>query len=137
MFTLMGVVFIAFGLISQIPFMRAFLLVFGVVVHGLSAFFVMLAYSTLSGVTAWLIYQREFSGWLLAVSTFSLGVISGAITLARFDLVQLYQQLGMNDQALQMFQPGHRFLLIASLAATVPYVLFLFYTKRFFPARNA
>jgi len=32
MLTLMGVVFIAFGLISQIPFMRAFLLVFGVVI---------------------------------------------------------------------------------------------------------
>lgn len=31
MCTLMGVVFIAFGWISQIPFMRAFLVVFGVV----------------------------------------------------------------------------------------------------------
>jgi hypothetical protein len=31
MCTLMGVVFIAFGLVSQIPFMRAFLLAFGIV----------------------------------------------------------------------------------------------------------
>jgi hypothetical protein len=31
MLTMMGVVFIAFGMVSQIPFMQAFLVVFGVV----------------------------------------------------------------------------------------------------------
>jgi hypothetical protein len=43
--------------------------VFGVVVHGMLAVFLMTAITLVSGIAAWLIYKRDFLGWASVITS--------------------------------------------------------------------
>jgi ABC-type microcin C transport system permease subunit YejB len=109
---------------------------FGVVLHGLAAFLVLLAVSVLSGFAAVLIYRRDFVGWALALFNAIFGIANMFITFAGHDMLQIYREMGLNEQQLQSFQQFPqmpRMIWLMTLPVTIVYLALLLYTKRFFP----
>jgi len=112
------------------------IVLFGVVLHGFPAFLVLLAHSIASGFAVWLILQRKFTGWLLALLKNILWMVSSVLTLARYDISQLSREMGFDEKQLQVFQQFPQMqtltwiMTLASLGATV---IFIWSTRRFFP----
>jgi len=75
--------------------------VFGTVIHGMLAVTFGVVMSVLSAWAGWLLYRRKMRGWVigLCISLFSAASIS--VTLLRADPVKIYQDMGMNAQAVQ------------------------------------
>lgn len=109
--------------------------VFGVVVHGLPAFLVLLAFSLASGFAAVLIVYRKYSGWLLALVKNAVALVSWSITVTGRDVNQFYRELGLNESQMQAF---HAFPQIQSLTwylsvpAMAAYVIYIAYARKYF-----
>ncbi len=109
--------------------------VFGLVLHGAAAFLLMSAFSVLSGCAAWLIYQRKFVGWAIALFNAVFGMASTVTTFAGRDMLQLYRQMGLSEQQLQVYNQFPQLLSaiwIITIPVTGAYLVFLLYTKKFF-----
>jgi hypothetical protein len=98
---LLSILFALGGLgIFYAPFTKVSVL-FGTVVHGALAVTFGVVMSILSAWAGWLLYRRKLRGWWLGlfISLFSAASIS--VTLLRADPVKIYQDMGMNEQAVQ------------------------------------
>jgi len=113
--------------------------VFGVVVHGLPAFLVLLAFSLASGFAAVLIVYRKFSGWVLALVKNAVAMVSWVITVAGRDVNQFYRELGVNERqlpGLQSFPQMQSLTWYLSVPAMVAYVIYIWYAKKYFPRES-
>jgi hypothetical protein len=109
--------------------------VFGVVVHGLPAFLVLLVFSLASGFAAVLIVYRKFSGWVLALVKNAVAMVSWGITVAGSDEAQFYRELGVNERllpGLQGFPQMQSLMWNLSVPAMGAYVIYLVYAKKYF-----
>jgi hypothetical protein len=128
----------ALGAISvlAILFMQV-VIVFGVVLHGAAAVFVLLTFSALSGYAAWATFHQELIGWQIALFTAALGTISMLVTYARHpDLLQLFREAGYTDQMLRIYEQfprGLPLICAGSIVMATVYLVFLLYMRRFFP----
>jgi hypothetical protein len=125
--------------IFLILFMRV-TLVFGVILHGVAACLVILAFSMLSGVAAWAIFQRKLIGWQICLFNVILGTTSMVVTLARRpDWMQLYREMGYGDQMLRTYQQLPQFqwiMWVGTIVGMTGFIAFLIYTRRFFPTEE-
>ncbi len=116
-------------------FMVRSTLFFGVVIHGLPAFLVLISLSTLSGYAARSIYQRRLVGWSLAVGIALFGMASTVATFAGRDMLQVYREMGFPEEQIQVFYafPQMRWIIWFSiLPVMTAYLALLVYTRKFF-----
>jgi len=131
----------AFGAFSMfaVLFMRV-TMVFGVVLHGAAAVLVMLSYSVLSGGAAWFIFRQKLIGWKIALFKTGIWTISLIVTCLRNpDLLQMYRQMGLNDQAVRIYEQAPQLLTIiwVGIAVMMTVLLaFILYARSFFPAEE-
>ncbi len=111
-------------------------LLFGKLILGFPAVLIMLAYSLVAGMSAWLMYHREFAGWALATFKAGFSLVSGVASFWGRDWMQLYRDMGMNGQQLRIFEMFPRFmpaLIVLSLVFVVGILAFLIYARKYFP----
>jgi hypothetical protein len=125
----------AFSLLA-ITFMRV-TSVFGVVLHGAAAVLVLLTYSVLSGYSAWAIFRQNLIGWKIAVFFVGFGTINMLVTYLRHpDMLQLYREMGFNDQSLRIYEQFPQFLpvfWVSMIVVMAVFLVLLLYTRKFFP----
>jgi len=114
--------------------------VFGVILHGVAAFLILLTYSVLSGYAAWSIFRQRLIGWQIALFNAGFWTISMLVTDLRHpDLLQLYREMGLNAQALRMYEQFPQFLSViwagVIVMMTVLLVLIL-YTRKYFATES-
>jgi hypothetical protein len=111
--------------------------VFGVILHGAAAILVLLTYTVLSGYAAWSIFRQKLIGWQIALCFAGFGAINVLVTFVRKpDVLQLYREMGINDQALRIYEQFPQILTVTWVGAIVAitvFLVFLLYTRRFFP----
>jgi hypothetical protein len=115
---------------------RPVTVLFGVVIRGFPAVLVMIAYSLVAGLAAWLIYHRDYAGWALATLKAGFGLASGIVTFAGRDLMQLFQDMGFTGEELRLFRqfPGFMPIIIyGSIILTAGILIFLVYMRKYFP----
>jgi hypothetical protein len=128
----------ALGTVSvlAILFMRM-VIVFGVVLHGAAAVLVLLTYSVLSGYAAWAIFRQQLIGWQIALFNAGFWTISMLVTyLWHPDMLQLYREMGLNAQALHMYEQTPQLLAViwvGTIVVMTVLLVFLLYTRKFFP----
>jgi hypothetical protein len=108
---------------------------FGMVVHGLAAFLVLLSFSTLSGFAAVLIYRREFVGWGIAVFKVLFGLANMVANFAGHDILQLYREMGLSEQQVQIYQQFPQlqsWIWVMIMPVMIAYLALLFYTRKYF-----
>jgi hypothetical protein len=118
------------------PFMRV-AIVFGVVLHGVAAFLVLLTFSILSGYAAWAIFRQKLIGWKIALFFAGFGTINMLVSYLRHpDLLQLFRETGYNDQTLGIYEQSPQLLSVfwvGLIALMTVYLVFVLYTRKFFP----
>ena len=123
--------------IFAIMFMRVTFL-FGVVLHGAAAVLVLLTYSVLSGYSAWAIFRQRLIGWQIALFFVGFGTINLLVTYLRQpDMLQLYREMGFNDQSLHIYEQFPQFLpfiWVGTIVGMTAFLVFLLYTRKFFPS---
>ena len=109
----------------------------GVILHGAAAVLIFLTYSVLSGCAAWYIFRRKLIGWQIALFNAIFWTISMVVTdLRRPDLLQLYRDMGLNEQALRIYEQFPQFLSVLWVGMILMMsvlLIFLLYTRKFFP----
>jgi hypothetical protein len=122
--------------IFAIMFMRVTFL-FGVVLHGAAAVLVLLTYSVLSGYAAWAIFRQKLIGWQIALFFVGFGTINMLVTYLRHpDMLQMYREMGFNDQSLRIYEQFPQFLPFiwgGTIVGMTAFLVFLLYTRKFFP----
>jgi hypothetical protein len=125
----------AFSILA-IMFMRV-TFVFGVILHGAAAILVLLTYAVLNGYAAWAIFRQKLIGWKIALFFAGFGTINILVSyLRRPDLMQLYREMGLNDQTLRIYEQFPRLLSafwVAMIVGMTVFLVFLLYTRKFFP----
>jgi hypothetical protein len=114
--------------------------VFGVILHGAAAILVLLTYSVLSGYAAWAIFRQKLIGWKIALFFAGFGAINMLVTYIRQpDMLQLYREMGFNDQALRIYEQFPQFLpavWVGTIVGITAFLIFLLYTRKFFPTEK-
>ena len=129
----------AFGslFVLAMVFVMPVTVMFGVVLRGRAALAIFLTYSILGGYAAWMIFRKKLIGWHIALFTAGLGLVSMLVTyLRRPDMLQLFQEVGNNNQPVSVYELFPQFLPLVWLAMIVMMVVmiaFIIYTKQFFP----
>jgi hypothetical protein len=112
-------------------------IVFGFVVHGITAFLVFLAHSILSGYAAWFIFRQKLIGWKISLFKTGFWTISMLVTYARYpDLLQLYRGIGLNAQTVRIYEQVPQLLTVVwvgLLAMMTVLLVFILYARKFFP----
>ncbi|MBZ5671609.1 MAG: hypothetical protein LAO04_18010 [Acidobacteriia bacterium] len=110
-------------------------IVFGVVLHGIAAFSVMLTSSALFAYSAWSIYRQKLIGWKIALFNAGFWMFSMLVTFARHpDPEKLYREMG-NSEALQMYQQIPQlsyFVFSMCTLIMIALLVLLVYTRKFF-----
>jgi hypothetical protein len=122
--------------VFAIMFMRV-TMVFGFILHGAAAILVLLTQSVLSGYAAFAIFRQKLIGWKIALFFAGYGTISMLATYVRRpDMLQLYKEMGFNDQSLRIYDQFPQFLSVFWVGMIVGMTVFLvlvLYTRKFFP----
>jgi hypothetical protein len=108
---------------------------FGIYLHGWSAFFYLAAHAALSGFAAWFIYKQRLIGWEIGLFILLFGMGSFVTTFAGHDLLQVYLNLGFGEDQLLVFKQIPQMASIvwmSSLAGMTAYFAFFVYTRKFF-----
>jgi hypothetical protein len=115
-------------------------IVFGVVLRGAAAFLVFLTQSVLCGYAAWAIFRKKLIGWKIALFTTSFWAISWLVCCVRRpDLLELLREMGFGDEALRIYEEFPHLLpltLVGSIVVMTVFLVFLLYTRKFFPAEE-
>lgn len=109
---------------------------FGVVLSGITGAVVVLIYALLFAYAAWGTYKLQIKAWWCGVILMVTSAVSMGITLSRMSLVELYEQMNMPKESLEMMKElgmfqDSTYLLVWGIGF-VGFVGFLIYTKRYF-----
>jgi len=114
--------------------------VFGIVVHEPGAIILMTTHAALSLIAARLVYRRDFLGWEISLFKVLFWSASGAVTLLRRNLIEVYQEMGLSEQSLRFFRAQPHLNSVMFVSAVVGFAIPMFlllYTKKFFFRRGA
>ena len=109
---------------------------FGILLTGLPGTLVMLVmgWTSLWIARSW--YRRKVAGWWALVAVMIVFAISNVLTLARVDLVEVYQKLGYPQAQIDLIQQQgwltSGFMMWSSLIWLGPMLGYLLWAKRFF-----
>jgi hypothetical protein len=113
--------------------------VFGIFLHGPSTILYALAISGLSGYAAWATFHQKLIGWEIGLYMAIFGIASFVTTFAGHDLMQVYRQMGLNEDQLRTFGQLPQLasvIWIMTLVSFTGYFAFLVYTRKFFLDRK-
>ncbi len=115
---------------------RGVLPVFGVLLTGLGGALCCVVLAAVWGYGAWAIYRRRTVGWWIVFVSVCAWAASGAVTLARIDLLEMYRAMGYPEHQIRMMEqfsfvhgPAMAYL---AVGGAVPFVGFLLFVRRYF-----
>ena len=114
--------------------------VFGIVVRGPGAILLLTTHAALSGIAAWLVYRRVYLGWAISLFKNVFWVVSWLATLLSRDLIEIYREMGLSEQQLQIFRQLPYFrpmVFVSTFAGFTVFLVLILYTKRFFSRTGA
>jgi len=114
--------------------------IFGVVVHGPGAILLMTAHAALSGIAACLVYRRDYLGWAISLFKTLFWAASWLFILLSRDLMELYREMGLTEQQLQILRQlphFHAVVLVSTAAGFAIFAVLILYTKKFFSRAGA
>ena len=114
---------------------------FGIILKGIPGFVIALIMSVMSGTLAWGMYRlRPWSWWstLGVVVTFS---ISSAISFTQIELMDLYREMDMPEEQLEMIERmgvlNNTNFLAMTATTTVLFLIYLVWIRRYFAGVDA
>lgn len=130
---------LAFGAFSMLSMPLAYNSImpfFGTLISGAPATVFCLVITSLMAWTAWANYRLEPAAWWVTVALYAVMMLSAALTFARFDLIEMYRQMGVPpDQMAQI----EKFSFLRDRSAAwwmllfaVPFFGYLLWVKRYF-----
>ena len=108
---------------------------FGYIVRGWTMIAVMLVFSLLSAVAAWLIYRKRLAGWTIALWKLLFFGASTSVSLASGSMSRLFAEVGQTpgqEQFAQLFPQFITVVMVATLVMCAAYLALLIYSRRFF-----
>ena len=110
---------------------------FGIVLHGVPATLVLLAYALLTGCGAWLTWRQKTLGWKISISNNLLWTLSMLVTyFRRAEILDVFRELGYDGRPLRTYEQIPRLMPFAWLCTLVLmslFIVFLVYSRQFFP----
>lgn len=86
---------------------------------------------------AWATYHLNTTGWWTVLITITALLVSAVLTFSRVDLMDMYRLMGYPEQQIELMQRynylGSRNMLVLMSIASLPFLGFLLYVKRYFP----
>jgi hypothetical protein len=110
-------------------------ILFGYVVRGWKAVAILLAFSALSAIAAWLIYKLNHAGWVIALLKLLFFGASALVSLASSSMSRLFVEMGPasgQEQFAQLFPHFMTFIMGASLVVCAAYLALLIYSRKYF-----
>jgi hypothetical protein len=112
---------------------------FGMFVTGLPGALVCLFIAAVWGVAGWWLYRLEVRGWWLILIAMVLFMVSGLLTYAHHDIIEMYQLQGLPQAQIDQMQKtglltGNRMGWFTALGS-LPFLGYLLFIKKYF--RNA
>ena len=133
------VILFAYGVLCMVwlPFYNFIIPWFGGFLDGASGAVVVLGFAGLQVYLVWGMYHRKLAAWWTAMLFVVVGSVSWLLTMARTDLMELYERMGMPDQQLDMMrQMGMVEKMSAMWWVGIPFAVaflgYLIYVKRYF-----
>ncbi len=109
---------------------------FGAYISGLPGAVVVLVTTLVYAWAARATYKLQMAGWWVALLGFALWVLSAAITMARIGLLPMYEHMGFPKEQLDLLKQmeflNSPLLWILMVAAWVPFLGYIIYTKKYF-----
>jgi DNA methylase len=128
-FSVLGMLVLSFVKFGVTPF-------FGVFLTGVPETIFYLAIATLWGYAAWLLYHLDERGWWLILIAICVLSVSGILTFARHDILEMYRLMNYPEAQIQQIQKSGllvgnnmTWLMVFSLVPFLGYILFI---KRYF-----
>ena len=133
------VIFFAYGLSCMVwlPFYNFTIPWFGVLLDGAWGALVVLGVVLLQIYLVWGMYHRKVAAWWTAVFAVVVGSVTGLLSIARTDFMELYERMGMSAQQLDMIEQTGMVEKMSSMwwvgiPFAVAFLGYLVYVKRYF-----
>ncbi|MGO8838560.1 MAG: hypothetical protein ACLQAH_18315 [Limisphaerales bacterium] len=135
-------------LVSSVPMMLVMPLAghcvmpfFGMLLTGLPGALLCLAIAALWGYAAWRLYKLDVRGWWLILIALCVFTMSGLVTFAQHDMMEMYRLMGYPEAQIEQIQKigllaGHRMIWMMSFSM-LPFLGYLFFVRKFFPPRKS
>lgn len=108
---------------------------FGMFVTGLPGALVCLSLAVIWGYSGWSLYKLESRGWWLILITLGVYMVSGLLTFARHDVVEMYQLLNYSQEQIEQMQKtgllqgqSMKWMMVYSM---LPFLIYLLCIKKF------
>jgi hypothetical protein len=108
---------------------------FGMFLTGLPGALFCLAVAVIWGYSGWSLYKLEPRGWWLILIALSASLVSGLLTFARHDVVEMYELMNYSKAQIEEMQKtallqgnSMEWLMVYSV---VPFLIYLLFIKRF------
>ena len=108
---------------------------FGMFITGLPGALLCLSLAVIWGYSGWSMYKLESRGWWLILITLGVYMVSGLLTFARHDIVEMYQLLNYSQEQIEQMQKtgllqgqSMKWMMIYSM---LPFLIYLLCIKKF------
>jgi hypothetical protein len=113
---------------------------FGVFLTGGPGMLFCLMVAAIWGYAAWLVYHLKPQGWWLILVALVVFLVSGLLTFARHDVLEMYQLMGYPQAQIDQMQKtglltGNRMGWLMGLSA-LPFLGYLFFVKKYFRGKS-
>ncbi len=112
---------------------------FGIFLTGVPGALLCLAIAALWSYAAWLVYHLKPQGWWLILIALIVFMVSGLMTFARHDVLEMYQLMGYPQAQIDQMQKtglltGNRMGWLMAISV-LPLLAYLLFVKRYFRAK--
>jgi hypothetical protein len=113
---------------------------FGMFLTGLPGALFCLAIAAFWSYAAWLLYKLDVRGWWLILIAICVLWISGLVTFAHHDMLEMYRLMGYPEVQIEQMQKtgllaGNRMTWLMSFSA-LPFLGYLFFIRKFLPRKS-
>ena len=113
---------------------------FGIFLTGVPGALFCLLVAAIWGYGAWLVYHLKSQGWWLILVALAVFLVSGLVTFARHDMLEIYQLMGFPQAQIDQIQKtglltGNRMGWFTAFSA-VPFLGYLLFVKKYFRGRG-
>ena len=110
---------------------------FGMFLTGLPGTLFCLAIAALWSYAAWLLYKLDVRGWWLILIAMCVFMVSGLMTFAQHDMMEMYRLMGYPEAQIEQIQKtgllvGNHMSWLMSFSV-LPFLGYLFFVRKFFP----
>lgn len=109
---------------------------FGMFITGVPAALFCLALAACWGFSGWLLYRLDVRGWWLILIAICIGAVSGMVTFAQHDMMEMYRLMNYPPEQVEQIQKTGLFegntMIWLMGASMLPFLGYLFFIKRYF-----